>query len=43
MNSAYSYLHVLLTAKELSDQDNPRWLLVYSEFRGIIGIVDCTT
>lgn len=40
INSAYSYLHVLLEADEIEDTDNPKWLLLYSQFRGTCGIVD---
>lgn len=40
INEAYSYLHVLLGAAPLTGSTNPRWLLVFSEFRDICGIVD---
>lgn len=40
INEAYTYLHVLLEADELPDASNPKWLLLYSEFRGTCGVVD---
>lgn len=40
INEAYTYLHVLLAADELEDANNPKWLLLYSQFRGPCGIVD---
>lgn len=40
INAAYTYLHVLLEADELEGHENPKWLLLYSQFRGTCGLVD---
>lgn len=40
INEAYTYLHILLEAEAVPDATNPKWLLLYSEFRGTCGIVD---
>lgn len=40
INEAYSYLHVLLDVAPLESGASPRWLLAYSEFRGVCGLVD---
>lgn len=40
INEAYSYLHVLLDAEPVEGATNPRWLLAYSEFRGVCGLID---
>jgi hypothetical protein len=40
INAAYTHLHVLLKAQVLNDAINPRWLLLYSQFRDYCGIVD---
>lgn len=40
INEAYTYLHVLFAAAQLEEFESPRWLLLYSQFRGTCGIVD---
>lgn len=40
INATYARLHVLLGATRQIETDEVRWLLLYSEFRGVLGIVD---
>lgn len=40
INATYSRLHVLLGATRKIDTTELRWLLLYSQFRGVLGIVD---
>jgi hypothetical protein len=40
INATYSRLHVLLGATRKMDTTELRWLLLYSQFRGVLGIVD---
>ena len=40
INATYSRLHVLLHAAAGLPGENSRWLIVYSQFRGALGVVD---
>lgn len=40
INATYSRLHVLLGATRQIETDEVRWLLLYSQFRDVLGIVD---
>jgi hypothetical protein len=40
INATYARLHVLLGATRQIETDQVRWLLLYSQFRDIVGIVD---
>lgn len=40
INATYSRLHVLLGATAKIDTPEVRWLLLYSQFRGVLGLVD---